>query len=363
MFIKQINISYADGILKQIRFFDFPFIQYEVINNGKIKNIVFPWRTKPNTDNPVFYLKVNSKNWPTCLFCVSHWINIACAMGSDFYILCDDKSIEYRLLRDIKFPTSNIKFIASNRNVFKRVIKNICSKRWINCGLAHLTTYLHAKKNHISEFWNIDADDTSFFEYPDVVANALLQVRQYAREKHLDALSLDMHRSSFYGLYWSFGVTYTQMKTNIVKLLQSAKNKGWQHIYFRYVLDTEVPDANLDTFFTYLNDKQYLKLGTFNINNLYFLHWGISTPLEFFKQLQVTKRDKMYFPIASTLDADKGIIPVYKDVVNLECGIEGQKSKEFMCHILFGYYHRLKGLQQHFQNPNVQKLYKESKAF
>lgn len=354
---KKVKINYTKGKLRQIRFFDIPIVQYELTNERKLKNVVFPLFRKPKTERPVAYLKINSKNWRYAIFCMHHWINIVTEMGCDFYILCDDINIEYKLLSEIPFQTSNIKFLRSDRHTFKKYIKNICAKRWINAGYSHLTTYLHAQKYGIKEFWNIDGDDTSFFEEPQVIAKALLKAEEIARQKDYHAFSLDMHRTSFYGLHWTFGITFTRVNMNIFKLISSVKDDKWKHVYYTYVLDSPIPDSNVDSFFTYLKDKNKLKLGTFNINNIYFMHWGICNTLEFFKMLQIAKNNSMLYPIASSIENSDVKIPIFDDVINFDANIDIEKSNEFMKKVLFFYKDHLEHLHKRWQNPDVRRLY------
>lgn len=358
---KKIKINYLHGKLRQIRIFDWSIIQYEMTKEGKLKQIIFPLFRKPKIDRPVAYLKINSKNWRYVIFCMHHWINIVTAMGCDFYILCDDVSIEYKLLLEIPFCTSNIKFLRSDRHTFRKYINNLCAKRWVKAGYSHLTTYIHAEKNRIKEFWNIDADDTSFFEEPNIVANALLKAEDIARKNDYHALSLDMHRSSFYGLHWTFGVTFTRMNASIFELIRCTKDNKWQKAYYQYVLDAKIPDSNVDSFFTYLKDKNKLNLGTFNIENLYFMHWGICNTLEFFKMLQVVKDKNMHYPMASIIDENNGTIPVFNDVINYSSDINEEKSNEFMQKVLLSYKEHLYKLYKRYQNPEIRRLYESFK--
>lgn len=358
---KKIKINYTKGKLRQIRFFDIPLVQYELTNERKLKNVVFPLFRKPKTERPVAYLKINSKNWRYAIFCMHHWINIVTEMGCDFYILCDDINIEYKLLSEIPFQTSNIKFLRSDRHTFKKYIKNICAKRWVNAGYSHLTTYLHAKKYGIKEFWNIDGDDTSFFEEPQVIAKALLKAEEIARQKNYHAFSLDMHRTSFYGLHWTFGVTFTRDYYDLFEILKRLKNDEWKKIYYNCVLDSPALDSNLDSFFTYLKDKNKLNLGTFNINDIYFMHWGICNTLEFFKMLQIVQNGNMLYPIASYVDKNEGTIPVFKDIINYNADINVEKSNNFMKGVLLYYKEHLKHLHTRWQNPETRRPYESFK--
>lgn len=179
---KKIKINYINGKLRQIRFFDLPILQYEKTVDNKLKKIVCPLFRKVNNKKTIAYLKINNKNYGFSIFCLQHWVNIINELGYDFYIICDDIELEYKMLSAICFSTDKINFIKSNRQTFKGQIGNLCSKRWINAGYSHLTTYLHAKKHKINDFWNIDADDTSFFEEPNNVAKTLLKVEEYAKK-------------------------------------------------------------------------------------------------------------------------------------------------------------------------------------
>ena len=92
MLFKKVKINYSKGYLTQIRFLDYPLIQYEQTPNHKLKKITFPLLRKPKTDKPVFYLKVNSKSYNYSIFSLAHWLYIVNAMKADYYILCDDKN-------------------------------------------------------------------------------------------------------------------------------------------------------------------------------------------------------------------------------------------------------------------------------
>lgn len=57
MLFKKVKINYSKGYLTQIRFLDYPLIQYEQTPNHKLKKITFPLLRKPKTNKPVFLFK------------------------------------------------------------------------------------------------------------------------------------------------------------------------------------------------------------------------------------------------------------------------------------------------------------------
>lgn len=364
MLFKKVKINYSKGYLTQIRFLDYPLIQYEQTPNHKLKKITFPLLRKPKTDKPVFYLKVNSKSYNYSIFSLAHWLYIVNAMKADYYILCDDEKLEYEILKRISFCNENIKFINSDRRLFKKVIKNTCTPNWEKAGYAHLTTYIHAKKYGIKEIWNIDADDTIFFETPAAVAKVLEKVENYARNNNYHSFSLDMHRSAFRGLQWTFGITFTRMNIDIEKtIVNNAQNKDWQIEYHHNVLNLPINkwESNLDAYFTYLKDKQILNLGTFNINNLYFIHWGNCFIQFLLRSVQITKGDNiMYYPFYSSVDSEKSGIPVFDDVINLDAGVDEQSSRKFMNEILFGFDKRIEAVRDNY-DKNVKLSYEKNK--
>lgn len=360
MLFKKVEINYAKGYLKQIRIGECPIIQYTLTSDKKLKKVTFPLFRKPKKDKPVFYLKVNSKNYNYSIFSLAHWIYIANAMNADFYILCDDIKLEYEILKRISFNNENIKFLKSNRSKYKKIIRNTCTPAWEKAGYAHLTTYIHAQKHDIKEFWNIDADDTIFFENPKKVADALEVVADYARKTDFHSLSLDMHRSAFRGLQWTFGITFTKMDVDIDKIMmESARNKDWQIEYHHKVLNLPINkwESNLDAYFTYLKDKNCLKLGTFNINNLYFVHWGNCFINFLLRTIQITKGDNiLYFPFYSLISNEKKGIPVFDDVICIDAGITEASSHKFMCDVIFNFDKRMEVLRENYEK-NVKDGY------
>lgn len=353
----KIKIKLKNGRLYKIRLGHFTFFEYGR-EEGK-KFFRFPFLKKPQKDKIVFYLKVNSRSYNTTLPCLQIWLNVVKEMKGDFYILCDDDILERRILKSIVFENSDVKVIRSERSKFKQHINNICSSRWVNAAYAHISVYLHAQKYGIREFWNIDADDTMIFASFKDISKSLNMAADYARKHNLEAFSWDMHRTSFYGLHWTFGVTFTRLNTNIASILEQAGNGEWKKVYSSCIIVSDDLDTNLDCFFSYLLDKGQIKLGTFNIENVYFMHWGIANILEYFKTLQIVQDNKMYYPVSGIIDESKGYIPCAKDVVCFDAGISKQESQKVLQAKLHDYLGKLTFLAKHYEEPKVKKTYQD----
>lgn len=338
---KKVKINYTQGKLRQIRFFDLPIFQYELTNEGKLKSVVFPLFRKPKKDKPVVYLKFNSTNYAYSLWCLHHWISIVNTMGYDFYIICDKPAIEYKILEKVPFMTSNIKFIKSDRKSFKKEVNFICDRNWKNAAHAHLTTFIHAKANNIKEFWNIDADDTSFFEEPQNIKVALNKAEEYARKNNIEVFSLDMHRSMLKGKHWSFGIAFIKMSDKVADCLKSTKNVCWCDKLKEILKVKELTNNNLDWYFTYLKETNKLNIETFAIDNLYFAHWGFSFPIKIKKLIYVLKNHYLELPFAHSLTNKDEKILLYKDVVEIVAGINENESKNFMNKIFDGYDYKI----------------------
>lgn len=358
--LKFIKFKYTNGEAYQIRFFDIPILQFEISKNKGIHRFKIPLLRKLKKDKTIFYLKINSNNYLYSLFCLYHWLNTVNEIGADYYILCDDRQLEYKLLDCMLFPNDNVKFIRSNRKKYKNIVKVSCTKKWENAAYAHLTTYLHAKKHGIKEFWNIDADDTIFFEKVDILAKTLEKISDYAKKNNYHSFSLDMHRSAFRGLQWTFGITFTQMNVDLDKIFSKFTNKQWQYEYHCKVMNSPKDnfESNLDTFFTYLKDKKLLNIGTFNVKNLYFIHWGNCFMDYLFRAIQVTKDDNyMHYPFLKSIDSNKANIPMAKDVVNLDTRVDEKSSKEFMQLVLLSFDKRIQGIRDRYDTTEIKEQY------
>ncbi|PAF51099.1 hypothetical protein BKH43_02520 [Helicobacter sp. 13S00401-1] len=324
---KKARINIARCHAFQVRFKTIPLVQYERYDNGDVIRS-FPFRKKHDKDKVVFYLKFHNDVKGHAFYCLGHWINIVNKYKGDYYIVCDKPRVELDILRKVVFYDGNIKFITSDKSIPKYIIENVATSRWIGATYGHLTTFLHAKKHGIKRFWNIDADDTSFMELPLVVAKSLKKVADYANKHDISLFSLDMHRTNLKGKHWSYGVTYVRKYDKFLKLVYENKSIAWRNKYKLYD-----DHFNLDWFTTYLRDKKALSIETFTINNLYFMHWGMSHIFRIFPYFMYVVRDGILtYPILLKVFNNKkyGEVKVYKDCINLDTGI---KEKDSLCYI------------------------------
>lgn len=229
---------------------------------GKRKIYVNQWA---NPLQPPMYFKVNRVTDFTKP-CVQHWVNIAYQMKADYFIICDNKQMEYLLLRSVSFPSSEIKFISSIRKPLKKVCQTLCTPFWENATYAHLTPFYHSNDK---KFWAIDADDTMLCLKHRRVGEALKKTQNMVDKEGISAISLDMWRTRSYGKQWSWGVAYINDNIDFCSIFENNKDLSWTTHY----LDCDYR-FNLDWFFTYLKDFKKQKIETFYIDNSYFIHWG-----------------------------------------------------------------------------------------
>ncbi len=325
---QKVKISSLNGTSKQFRVMGIPILQYDKLENGKT-NITFPFlkgsKSYVKTDNskPVFYLKLNRRD-RYAFVCLQHWIRIVDILNADFYIICDNKNLELDILRRVEFRNSDIKFLHSYKNPLKKIVTKNISKRWRKAAYAHLTTFLHAKKNKIENFWNIDADDTMLLVKPQTAAEILGQAANYAQKNDLSTFSLDMWRSRTEGKHWSFGVTYTRQNIDYFSLFNETKNSDWQRHYEPYC-----GDYNLDCYFTYIKDFKNVKNESFYIENLHFIHWGDFLYSVIGSYICFWKNGKLNFPILSDIykNNDLGTIQIASDCIKLDYNLD---EKEYL---------------------------------
>ncbi len=329
---EKIKIQLINGKSRQIRFLDFPILQYDVIytENKKNKLYYFPFikknknYTNKNKYSTVFYLKVN-RNIEDTYINLQYWIDIVSVFSGDYYIICDDCELEKNILKNIVFSSSNIKFLKSKRHHFDKIIKKQkIEKCWQKACEAHLTVFDHAKKLGLNNFWNIDADDALFLISPTMAANFLKKAAEYAENNNLDAFGFDFWATKTKGRHWSFGITYTRNSVDYFEKLE------------KYSIDWSIYKHttvyNIDWCFTHLKNIGQLKLKTFYTENLYFLHWG-----RFFgdmknSYLATWHNGIMTYPILAQIFKDKsGIhpIPIQDDIIKLDYDIDSENCYKF----------------------------------
>lgn len=339
MFIEKVPINYLHGKAWQIWLFGKAIVQVQK-KQGKTKITFFPFRIFYNMERQnslMFYLKFNSTNDGFSLWCLHHWINIVMSIhGGGYYIVCDKPVLIKKILISVPFDDCEVKIIPSSKYVIsKKQLTNICHPIWKNACLAHLTTFSHAIKHGIKEFWNIDADDTSYFLPPDRVAQCLEDVRQYAKQNAIAVMSQDMHRSRLAGQHWSFGITYVNNVLDYKDFLKDSYDSTW-NAKWKYIFEKRASMSNLDWYFTYLHDIHKLKIETFTINNVYFMHWGIANTNSLYTMLQISRNGRIAYPLFSEIfNADSETeIEIFDDVIEFNSDSETQESAMFLKAIL-----------------------------
>lgn len=280
-----------------------------------------------NVHQNVFYLKVN-RNEGYTIRNLWQWITIADGYINDaiWYVLCDNDVLKDRILKEfvVKYPDIAehfIKSIIDDESTF--IVSNTTDERWRMAGYAHLTTFIHARDNHYSSFWNIDADDTRFCLNIERSRELLKNVEEYADQNKIDIFSLDMHTTRIgSGRHWSFGVSYTKNRKDWIAIME--KNCTEDH-------SIEDKWCNFDRFFRYIrNHSDNIKLESFYAENLKFFHYSN----DFFWRLCESalyhwKNRHLIFPIlhyAVGLKNEKSCIPIDPIVVRLDIGISDEES-------------------------------------
>jgi hypothetical protein len=281
--------------------------------------------SKLTNDKPVFYLKIN-RNDNYAFLCLQHWLYTIEILDADFYIICDKDKLERQILKRIVFKNGDIKFIKSVEKPLCNIVKNIATKNWVKAAHAHLTTFWHAKRNNIENFWNIDADDTMFLAKPEIVADILKRAQSYADKNDLNTFSLDMWWSRTAQKHWSFGVTYTRQNVDWFEVFNRNQDTNWQNHYREYACE-----FNVDYFFTYLKDFMKLKIETFYVENCYFVHWGDFLTDVIASSICFWENGKLAFPILLKIyeDTSAGIIPISDDCVKFDLNIKKEDCIKF----------------------------------
>ncbi len=277
----------------------------------------------------VYYLKANTLNNYTYNNIIN-WINIiAPGKDSTVYLLCDNEEIVRVLLEmnpDIK---ELVNVIQSERGelMFREIAQKTLADSWYPAGFAHLTTFLHAARNGYESFWNIDADDTFFSAEISESKQILRSVESYAKEEGIHAFSFDMHVSRTGGAHWSFGITYIDNSVN------------WFNVIYRYL--DEYQDMrkvfnngtdNLDWYFTFLRNRAKVRLESFYVENMLFLHFRGDLIYRVPPDGIFYWKDGRYVQIIQQYIFDKedeGSIEIPSDLVRIDIGIDFEKSKKY----------------------------------
>ncbi len=324
---EKIKIKLKDGKSELIKIFGIPVLQYDKIQVGNQSNIKYyiPTRPKKSKKNIVAYLKVNSIRNYTILN-LQNWINIVEILGYDYYIICDNEKLKKIILKEIVFPSTDIKIIKSIRNFkLRKIANNLADKTWTNAALAHLTTFYHAKSLGVKAFWNIDADDTTMLVTSTRAAEILKTLEKYADKKDIKLFSLDMWTSYTGGTHWTFGVTYTDNQFDWFKYFKKVKDLKWMYKY-----RAKPTLINIDWFCTYLKDYESINIATYYIENLRFVHWDDFCCRRNYANLCYWLNGNIYYPILWDLFKDpKGKKTIAQNCIKFDLNISENECSQF----------------------------------
>ena len=266
--LKKLKIRSSKGKRRQIRLLDIPILEYEK-RPDKTSYKLFPLCKVKKNEDTVVYLKVKAiRNYS--LACIQLWLNVVEHLGYDYYIICDKTDVRDQIEKFLTFPNSNIKFIKSQVSLKQKLfVQKSIHKKWVNAGIAHLTTFYNAKKINTKYFWNIDADDTALLIKEKKIIKILKDAEKYAKDNNILAFSLDMWETWTRSKHWSFGITFTDARANWTKIFDELNIKDMKS----YRLDFHRGFTNLDWIFTYLRDVSKINIQTFYVENLRFIHF------------------------------------------------------------------------------------------
>lgn len=199
-------------------------------------------------------------------------------LGIDAFLLCD--------LDESKTPKFSELVPLRSCSDLRLSLKGKLADKWVNAGAAHLTCFKHSVSSGYTDFWNIDADDTMFFEDPSVLASGMRLVEDHALQLGIDCFSLDMYQT--FQFHWSFGMTFVRNSTNYLLLTQNihaddvvrsypAINQGNAFVRKEDGLIYRLIgyNGNIDWFFTFMRDKKMINANSFYFENSHFAHVGI----------------------------------------------------------------------------------------
>ena len=287
-----------------------------------------PW-VDPN--QPVIYLKVNRLADYT-IPCIQRWVNTVYKMRADYYFICDNKQLEYQILKSVIFPDEEIKFLRSERRYLRKIGQVVATKGWQNAAYAHLTPFYHAKAAGEKNFWAIDADDTMFCFPEEQICEMLRKVQHTAAKEEISVFSLDVSTSRKLGRHWSWGIAFINGNRDYFQLFQEDGDRSWVTAG-AYPYRMGNGQTNMDWYFTYLKYSKGLRAETFYVENACFIHWG-----NFLKYPGMTSaiynwsQGKLSYPIYQYVICDEraGYVDIAKDCFAVDIGLLQKDSIHFL---------------------------------
>lgn len=321
------NIYKKGNIQRKIKYFlGLPYCETIVEQKGEkiVKHYAIPYDlyiNKYKKEGPFFYLKVNSMDFIT-IPCLQHWIDTINEMNGDFVIVCDKDELKAKILKQCCFYEPQPKFIKSYFKPLKSIVKNICrTKFWIKATHAHLTTFYHAQKYGIKNFWNIDADDTMIFLSKERTAEMLRVVQEVAEEQNIDAYSLDMHLSETFNNSWTFGVTYIRNSSDWMKRFYSVKTKDWSEKYL--IVESAI---NCDSLMDDFKHTKVANIKTFYAENLAFCHYANIFSFIIGQAIHFWKNGILHYPLYKSLDISNLDVKISNECDKLNFNIQEEES-------------------------------------
>lgn len=278
----------------------------------------------------VFYLKVNREKEYT-LTNLRHWIDVASINKENLiYILCDNEKLKNEIIATFDLNGNTIRFLKSEYNDkdIEEIVNSTTLGAWKKIAYAHLSTFLHARENNFSEFWNIDADDTFLCMDPLRLSEVLSQVEEYCKEHGIHLSNLDMwHSVSRYEewsdvLHWSFGMTYTDNSVDWITILKKHMRDEKYHRMKKL-------HSNIDWYFTYLSKNTELNIKSFYFENLKFIHYyGNFIDYPHKGTVYHYKDGKLTFPILKYCFGleEMGEIEIADDSIKFEIGLSDSEA-------------------------------------
>lgn len=282
-----------------------------------------------NSGGPVVYFTANKYESYT-ISCVQRWVDIADALRYDYCFVCDNKDLEYAILRNVVFHSTDIRFISRMKtNESERISKCISSEKWIKPCQAHLTAFYEATQNDVSEFWKVDADDTVLCMPVSEAVKALRAAEKIARDENIAVISMDMWHSRTHGTHWSWGVAFVRNVVSYTEIFSDIKDNSWAGNKYK----TGDGSINVDWFFTYLKAEKGLRCETFYIDKSYFIHYG-----NFLKYPRMVAAiyyygdNRISYPVYRFVFGDEknGYIPISDDDIRIDVGLTDKQGIEFL---------------------------------
>lgn len=276
----------------------------------------------------IYYLKINRDENYTFRN-LRRWLKVAKADNAEhIYVLCDSNELRKKVLEKIPEHMDSVEWIYSDRTRADvvEIVENLVVDKWKNAAYAHLTTFTHASSCGYSEFWNIDADDTFFCLSTERTVELLETVRDYSQNEAIMMMSLDMWRTRYVGIHWTFGITYTNNSIDWVQIIREylSSNKGEMLSHMKLC-------KNVDSLFTYIGEMSPYRIESFYFENLRFIHYSDDMMRRWFDSgMMIYRNGKIEFPIVAYCFEleDIGFLDISPDVIRLDMNISAQESIE-----------------------------------